>query len=146
LRFDAYRERDQAIQFNLGGIGVKEKKLNYTEHIELFAFASAAIANTLWDFTFTTTNPEIPSNASIYLQSAYWDSKGTLGTFDSGDVGDPNYTIGYNWGGNSIELTGPEVLIGTGRSVAGTVIELFEIGTLQDSAGCAAYLKFVWYA
>lgn len=105
------------------------------EHIESFSFSSGSPVETFvwWDFTWTTTNPLVPNNAQIYLVSAFFDSYGDIGTYSA-----PESSPGFSY-------SGPEILVGTGRSISGRVIEKDVASfTTNSSASASATLKFVW--
>lgn len=115
-------------------------------HYENFEFLGPD-GNILYSFTFTTTNPVVPNSAQIYLIEGVWDNRGTIGSFAEANSTPSSFTgTFYNLPGSGPSprvFNGPEVLIGTGRSVSGTCIEDGQIQSFPD-ASCAVRLKFVW--
>jgi uncharacterized protein (TIGR02217 family) len=119
------------------------------EWVEYFVYTSPDF-NVLKNFTFTASSPAVPATAQIYLVSGTWDTEGGIGSYSTGATTASGIFYNISDGGvpfpGVIYTYGPELLIGTGNSVSGTVIEdenpLFN--DTGERAACAATLRFVW--
>jgi uncharacterized protein (TIGR02217 family) len=135
----SYTCQSNALVYSLSGIGVKKLDMAFEEE---FYTGNLYPANTWIPFTFTSTNPDVPINASIYLLWVVFDTQGTIGSFSSPDF-DPDTWQGcaYNIASDYLEWSGPIIYLGRGNSISGTVIEN---ETFPSEAQCRAKLKFVW--
>jgi hypothetical protein len=155
LQFEAHQENyygenigDRESLFALNSLPVKSTSPTggaSNEHIESFAFIGEDF-NTFYEFTFTTTNPSVPTDANIYLLAIFLDSQGTLGSFTRAEtISDEFFAYTYNWETTDptwINETGPEIFIGVGNSISGTCIEDENPGNPESR--CEAILRFVW--
>ena len=141
LRFEAHDPDSLDSLFYLSGLDF----VGYKAHFENFSF-SGPDKDVLYNFTFTTINPEVPDNACIYLISGQWDSEGSIGSFSTGETPQDKSTFIYNnhLSKNTSDVAGYGVKtkIGVGRSVNGTVIEDETIA--YPEATCSVELLFLW--
>lgn len=143
FRFDGINLDTGEAIFYLGGVAVKELKTK-EEHIESFSFTGPN-KDVIYNFTFTTTNPAVPNTAEIYLLIGAWDSEGTLGYFDTGEV--PSNYVGFRYNPTSISTShinqfGGPFFVGIGKSVSGTCIE--DEAIFSPDSSCIVTLKFVY--